>query len=181
MLKRYKTNDMALILKHPKYGTMTRSRESIEKSFANIYKTFSEIVHNGNYHFDDDVLLISDIRESQFNKSDMLALALFYKMNLPCLQYEITTTIDYADEPLNFLTNNNDEKNNINNMRNENSTTKRKKSNRMKKMICSKLVESILLIYQCLLEQITNSIPNDYTCLKTNETEMKKSVSHGEV
>jgi hypothetical protein len=47
---------------------------SLYKSFANLYQTLSEAVHNCGLHYEEDTLSIPDLNENTFSKSDALAL-----------------------------------------------------------------------------------------------------------
>ncbi|CAF4307557.1 unnamed protein product [Rotaria sp. Silwood2] len=90
---RSKSTDIVTSLTHPKFGSFSDKIEHIETSFINLYHTLSEVIHNSSLPYEDDKLPIPDLSEGQFSRSDALALASFYKIALPNIEYEFVTNI----------------------------------------------------------------------------------------
>ncbi|CAF4792775.1 unnamed protein product [Rotaria socialis] len=70
-----------------------RLEKKYSTSFINLYRTLSEVIHNSSLPYEDDKLPIPDLSEGQFSRSDALALASFYKIALPNIEYEFVTNI----------------------------------------------------------------------------------------
>ncbi|CAF4035549.1 unnamed protein product [Rotaria sp. Silwood1] len=101
---RSKATDIVTSLTHPKFGSFSDKIEHIETSFINLYHTLSEVIHNSSPPYEDDKLPIPDLSEGQFSRSDALALASFYKIALPNIEYEfITNIVHFSSDSANLF------------------------------------------------------------------------------
>ncbi|CAF3906014.1 unnamed protein product [Rotaria sp. Silwood1] len=98
--------DFLLLNPSPSPADTVAILERLEKqtSFINLYHTLSEVIHNSSPPYEDDKLPIPDLSEGQFSRSDALALASFYKIALPNIEYEfITNIVHFSSDSANLF------------------------------------------------------------------------------
>jgi len=83
-------------LTDPKVGPFSENPKVIEESFCNLYGKLSSIIHHSEPRYDEDKLPIPAVTSGQFEKADVLALANFYHVSLPNMEYEIVPNVIHA-------------------------------------------------------------------------------------